>query len=76
MLKHAEQPANLLGLCAIPTMCVKGTNFHKKLIPGKLLALFFSYKVEQIQYIHHQEKLIFKSSTIPLIKIFMNFRAV
>lgn len=41
MLKQAEQPANLLGLGAIPTMQVKGSNFHKILIPVKVPALFF-----------------------------------
>lgn len=60
MLKQAEQPANLLGLCAIPTMQVKGSNFHKILIPVKVLALFFLLKVKQIQYNHyynmHKEK--------------------
>lgn len=81
MLKQAEQPANLLGLYTIPTMRVKGSTFHKILIPKKVLALFFfSFKVKQIQYIHYhntyKEKLIFRRGAMLQIKIFMNFRAV
>lgn len=45
MLKQAEQSANLLGLCANPTMHVKGSNFHKILIPLKVLVLLSPLKL-------------------------------
>lgn len=80
MLKQAEQPANLPGLCAIPTMQVKGSNFHKILIPVKVLALFPPLKLSKsnifITITCTKKKLIFRRGAILQIKIFMHFRDV